>query len=207
MGSPDFARPALEALLAAGHELVLVVPLPDREAGRGRRLTPPPVARAARERGMPLYQTATLKTPESRAPLEAAGPEAIAVASFGLLLPKAVLDLPRLGCLNVHPSLLPRHRGASPIPAALLAGDSETGVTIMLMDPGLDSGPILSQRVVPLTSEDDALTLGASLARLGAALLVETLTGWAGGAITPRPQDPALATYAPRIRREDARLD
>jgi len=207
MGSPRFALPTLEALLEAGHEPALVVTLPDREAGRGQHPTPSAVARAARERGLPLYQTGTLKTAASREPLEAARPDVIVVASFGLLLPAAVLDLPPHGCLNVHPSLLPRHRGASPIPAALLAGDGETGVTIMLMDPGLDSGPILAQRALPIAPDDDALSLEASLAALGARLLVDNLPGWVSGAIIPRPQEAALVTYAPKIRREDAWLD
>jgi methionyl-tRNA formyltransferase len=188
MGSPDFALPTLRALLEAGHQLALVVSQPDREAGRGRTPTPPPVARFAREHGLPLYQTATLKTEPARAPIVAAQPDVIVVASFGLLLPRSILELPPLGCLNVHPSLLPRHRGASPIPATLLAGDHETGVTIMLMDAGLDSGPILAQRTLPVRPEDDALSLEASLALLGAALLVETLPRWAAGAITPQPR-------------------
>src|SRR6266852_1895880 len=155
MGTPGFALPSLRALLDAGHELALVVAQPDRPAGRGRHLTPPPVARLARERGLPLYQTPTLKTEQSREPLGDARPEAIVVASFGLLLPVQVLELPRFGCLNVHPSLLPRHRGAAPIPATLLAGDPETGVSIMLMDQGLDSGPVLAQRVERILPDDD----------------------------------------------------
>ncbi len=207
MGSPEFALPTLRGLLSAGFQLPLVVTQPDRPAGRGRHSVSPPVARAARESGLTVYQTATLRSSEARAPIELARPDAIVVASFGLLLPQAMLDVPPLGCLNVHPSLLPRHRGASPIPATLLAGDAETGVSIMLMEAGLDSGPILSHTVVAVGPNDDALSLERSLAELGANLLVRTLRDWVARSIVPRPQGNAETTYAPKIRREDALLD
>ena len=207
MGSPAFAVPSLEGLLDAGYEVVLVLAQPDRPAGRGRQPTPPPVAAFARERGLPLFQPPTLKPPEAFARVREAGPDAIVVAAYGLILRREVLDLPRLGCLNVHASLLPRHRGASPISAAILAGDPETGICLMRMEVGLDTGPVLACARTPIASTDDTPTLTDRLALLGRDLLVETLPRWAASEITPEPQDDSLATYAPKIVREDARLD
>lgn len=207
MGSPEFALPSLERLLGAGHEVALVVTQPDRPAGRGQRVQPSPVAAFARARGLPLYQPETLKPPEAVEPVRAAAPDVIVVAAYGLILPQQLLAIPPHGSLNVHPSLLPRWRGAAPVQAAILAGDPETGVSIMLVEPRMDAGPVLAQRRVPVLPNDDALTLSARLAALGADLLVETLPRWVAGAITPRPQDEALATYAPRIQRADAELD
>lgn len=207
MGTPRFALPALERLLLAGYEVALVVSQPDRPAGRGRAPAAPPVARLARERRLPLFQPESLRPPEAFERLRASRPDVIVVVAFGLLLRREVLELPLLGCLNVHASLLPRHRGASPIQAAILAGDQETGVCLMRMEAGLDTGPVLGCARTPITPEDDAPALAERLAVMGADLLLETLPKWAGGRISPQPQDDALATLAPRIHREDARLD
>jgi methionyl-tRNA formyltransferase len=207
MGSPAFAVPSLEGLLQAGHDLALVLAQPDRPAGRGRQPTPPPVAAFARERGLPLLQPPSLKPPEAFARVREAAPDVIVVAAYGLLLRREVIDLPPLGCLNVHASLLPRHRGAAPISAAILAGDAETGVCLMRMEVGLDTGPVVACRSTPISSTDETPGLTERLALLGRDLLAETLPRWAAGEITPRPQDDALATYAPKIVREDARLD
>jgi methionyl-tRNA formyltransferase len=207
MGTPEFAVPTLDALLEAGHEVARVLSQPDRPVGRGRRLTPPPVARLAQERGLPLLQPKGLRSAEVQAQLAAAAPEAIVVAAYARLLPRAVLDLPRLGCLNVHPSLLPRHRGPAPIQGALLAGDAETGTSIILLEERMDAGPILAQERLPIRPEDDATTLEPVLAAQGARLLVDTLAGWAAGALTPQPQDEAAATYTRLLTKDDGRLD
>ena len=207
MGTPEFAVPSLEGLLEAEHEVVLVLSQPDRPAGRGRQPTAPPVARLARERGLPLFQPPSLKPPEAFAVVREARPDVIVVAAYGLILRREVLDLPPLGCLNVHASLLPRHRGASPISAAILAGDEETGVCIMRMEAGLDTGPVVSCVSTPIAPTDDTPGLTARLATLGRDALVETLPRWAADEVTARPQDDSRATYAPRIQREDARLD
>ena len=207
MGSPSFAVPSLEGLLGAGHEIALVLAQPDRPAGRGRQPTPPPVAAFARERGLPLFQPPSLKPPEAFQRAREAAPDVIVVAAYGLILRREVLDLPPLGCLNVHASLLPRHRGAAPISAAILAGDSETGICLMQMEAGLDTGPVVASASTPISSTDDTPTLTDRLALLGRDLLVETLPRWAAGEIVPTPQDDGLATYSPKITREDARLD
>jgi methionyl-tRNA formyltransferase len=207
MGSPAFAVPSLEGLLGAGHEIALVLAQPDRPAGRGRQPAAPPVAAFARERGLPLFQPPSLKLPEAFGRVHAAAPDVIVVAAYGLILRKEVLDLPPLGCLNVHASLLPRHRGASPISAAILAGDTETGICLMQMEVGLDTGPVLASVSTPIAPTDDTPTLTDRLAQMGKNLLVETLRRWADGEISPTPQDDSLATYAPKISREDARLD
>jgi methionyl-tRNA formyltransferase len=207
MGSPAFAVPSLEGLLAAGHEVVLVLAQPDRPAGRGRQSTPPPVAAFARERGLPLFQPPSLKPPEAFARVREAAPDVIVVAAYGLILRREVIDLPRLGCLNVHASLLPRHRGAAPISAAILAGDDETGVCLMRMEVGLDTGPVLARLSTPIGPTDDTPTLTDRLAQLGRQALEEAFPRWAAGEIVPEPQDDSLATYAPKITREDARLD
>jgi methionyl-tRNA formyltransferase len=207
MGSPGFAVPSLEGLMGAGYEIVLVLAQPDRPAGRGRQPTPPPVAAFARERGLPLFQPPSLKPPEAFQRVREAAPDVIVVAAYGLILRREVLELPPLGCLNVHASLLPRHRGAAPISAAILAGDAETGICLMQMEVGLDTGPVLASASTPISSTDDTPALTGRLALLGRDLLVETLPRWAAGAVVPTPQDDSLATYAPKITREDARLD
>jgi methionyl-tRNA formyltransferase len=206
MGTPQFAVPTLLAL-DEHHQVVGVVTQPDRPAGRGRQVTASPVKEAALARGLPLFQRPTLRTPEAVERLAAWQPEVIVVAAFGQILRAPVLELPRHGCLNVHASLLPRYRGAAPIPAAILAGDAVTGVTIMRLDPGMDTGPILAQAEVPIGAEDTTASLTARLAELGAQLLVETLPAWLQGEIAGRPQDDAQATYCRPLEKEDGLLE
>lgn len=207
MGSPDFAVPSLRALVEAGHEITGVVTQPDREAGRGRKLLPPAVKVAALELDLPVFQPRTLRRPESIDLLRALRPDLIVVAAFGQILRRSVLDIPPNGVLNVHASPLPRWRGASPVTAAILAGDDRTGVSIMVLDEGLDTGPVLATRETPIGDGDTGGTLTDRLARIGAALLVETVPRWLAGGLTPEPQDDALATYAPRIDKEAGRID
>jgi len=208
MGTPEFAVPTLEALISAQSvHLVGVVVQPDRPAGRGQRLVLPPVKRAAQAHGVPSFQPSSLGTPEAVARLATWEPDVIVVAAFGQILKQDVLDLPVHGCLNVHASLLPRWRGAAPIPAAILAGDEVTGVTIMRMDAGLDTGPILAQREEPIRPGDTWATLEARLAQLGAELLVSTLPVYLAGDLLPRPQPEQGVTYAGQLRKEDGLLD
>ncbi len=206
MGSPEFALPSLRAL-AAHYEIVGVVTQPDRPAGRGQHLTPPPVKILAQELGLPVFQPLRLREPQAVEQLRAWAPDLIVVVAYGQILRSEVLNLPSWGCLNVHASLLPRWRGASPIQHAILAGDAESGVTIMKMDEGLDTGPILSQRALPLAPDETDETLAAKLASLGAELLLETLPRYLSGEIVPRPQPSEGVTYAPLIRKEDGLLD
>ncbi len=207
MGSPGFAVPSLRAVVAAGHEVLLAITQPPHPAGRGRRLTEPDAALAARELGISVFQPERVRRPEAVERIREEGPEAIIIAAYGQLLPRSILEIPRLGCINVHPSLLPRHRGPSPIPAAILAGDSVTGASIMLLDEGMDSGPVLARIEFPLADEDDAATLSPHLAELGAQLLVDTLPRWAAGEVEAQPQDDAQATVSRLLRREDGALD
>lgn len=206
MGSPDFALPTLKAL-ADHYHVVGVVTQPDRPAGRGRQLRSPVIKELALTLALPLIQPRRLREPEAMARLQAWDPDLIVVAAFGQILHPQVLDLPPHGCLNVHASLLPRWRGAAPVQAAIIHGDRETGVTIMKMDPGLDTGPILSQRAISIQPEDSGGVLSERLARLGAQLLLETLPLYLRGEITPRPQDETEATYAPALKRSDGQLD
>ncbi len=206
MGAPEFAIPTLTAL-ANAYSVVGVVTQPDRPAGRGRRLGPPPVKLAAQARGLPLIQPPSLRAPEAMAALTAWNPDLIVVAAFGQILRQDVLNLPPHGCLNVHASLLPRWRGAAPVAAAILAGDEMTGVTIMQMDAGVDTGPILAQRQEAIRPDDTRATLEERLARLGAELLLETLPGYLAGSIVPRPQPAKGVTYAGELRKEDGLLD
>lgn len=208
LGTPAFAVPSLCALLdAPGIDPVLVVTQPDRPAGRGRRLMPSAVKVAARERGVPIFQPERLRGAAVVERLASAGADLFVIAAYGQILRQAILDLPRHGCLNVHPSLLPRHRGPAPIAAAILAGDAATGVTIMLTERGLDTGPILGQRHIPIERNMTTMSLEPQLATLGAALLVETIPRWVRGEIVPREQDPALATVSRLFTREDGALD
>jgi methionyl-tRNA formyltransferase len=206
MGSPEFSLPSLKGL-ARYYEVVGVVTQPDRPAGRGRVLTPPPVKELALSLGLPVIQPNRLREPEALAKLQAWQPELIVVAAFGQILRQNVLDLPRQGCINVHASLLPRWRGAAPIQAAIAAGDTKTGVTVMKMDAGVDTGAILSQAPLEITYQDTGETLSPRLADKGAELLLATLPGYLGGEIQPQPQDNALATYAPMLKKEDGLLD
>ncbi|NLC57858.1 MAG: methionyl-tRNA formyltransferase [Armatimonadetes bacterium] len=207
MGTPEFAVPPLRALHHAGYQVVAAVSQPDRPRGRGHCAQPTPVAAAARELEIPLFQPATVNDPAFLDQLRALAPDVIVVAAFGQLLRKPILDLPRYGCINIHGSLLPRYRGGSPVQHALLNGDTVTGITIMQMDPGMDTGPMLLQREVAIEPDDTAGTLLERLAHVGAALLLEALPALAEGRLTPVPQDASQATYAPNLRREDARID
>lgn len=206
MGSPDFALASLRAL-AQHHEVVGVVTQPDRPAGRGKQLAAPPVKTLALELGIPVIQPNRLKEPEALAQLQAWAPDVIVVAAFGQILRKAVLELPPHGCINVHASLLPRWRGASPIQAAILRGDAEAGVTIMKMDAGLDTGPMLSSRAEPIESDDTAATLSDKLAKLGADLLVETLPRYLSGELQPQPQPAEGVTEVSMIEKSEGELD
>lgn len=206
-GTPDFACPSLSALRGAGHEICLVITQPDRPCGRGQRLRPPAVRMEAEGLDLPCDQPECLDTPEMRRRLEELAPEAVVVVAFGQKIPPWLLSLPPLGCLNVHASLLPRYRGAAPIQRALLDGAAETGVTIMRLDEGWDTGPVILQRAMAVAPEDNAGTLHEKLAAAGADLLVEALAGLARGDLHPRPQDEAGATRAPKLRPEEMRLD
>lgn len=207
MGTPAFAVPSLERLAASRHRIAGVVCQPDRPAGRGQRKQAPPVKEAALRLGLPVAQPERIRGEEFLSTLREWKPDLIAVAAYGRILPPAVLQLPRLGCINVHASLLPRYRGAAPIPWAILHGEPETGVTIMQMNEGLDEGDILLQRATPIGPEETAGELGARLAVLGAELLLEAVEGLAAGGLRGTPQDHAAATFAPMIRKEDARID
>jgi methionyl-tRNA formyltransferase len=206
MGTPDFAVPALRALITH-HTVVGVVTQPDRPAGRGKQVQMSPVKQLATEAGIPVFQPERLRRPEAIEALRAWDAEVYVVAAFGQILPQTVLDIPAHGCLNIHASLLPRWRGAAPIQAAIRAGDMESGITIMKMDAGLDTGPMLSRRAVPLASDETGQSLHDRLSILGAELLIETLPGYLSGALVPVPQNDALATFAPRIEKDEGRID
>jgi methionyl-tRNA formyltransferase len=206
-GTPDFALPALRALAAMRCRLVGVLTQPDRPAGRGRRLQASPVKRLALELGLPLAQPAALATAADRAPLLAWAPELLVVVAYGLILPPAVLELPRLGCLNIHASLLPRWRGAAPIQRAILAGDATTGVTLMRMDAGLDTGPILCQRALPIGPQMTGGELHDALAALGAGMLAPAIEDLAAGRVVPQPQPDAGVSYAAKIDKAEAVID
>jgi methionyl-tRNA formyltransferase len=207
-GSPSFALPSLESLRDAGHTLALVVSQPGKPVGRRGEVTDPPVAARAKSLGIQVFQPPTLKDDAAVARLSAGGADVFVVVAYGKILAQRVLDLPRLGCVNVHGSLLPRWRGASPVQASVLAGDAVTGVSIMKMDAGMDTGPVYAMRETRIGEEESAEELGARLALMGAQALVETLNfleGEEGG--LPVPQDDAHATTCPKITREDARVD
>ena len=204
-GTPPFAAAALGALAEAGHDIPLVLTQPDRPAGRGMKLTPSAVKQAALARGLPVYQPTSLKTPEAQAAIAAIGTDVMVVAAYGLILPQAVLDLPRFGCLNIHASLLPRWRGAAPIQRAILAGDTETGITIMQMDAGLDTGAMLSKTVVPIRDTDTAASLHDALAAAGATAIVTALANYA--TLTSEIQEGSQATYATKLSKDEAQLD
>lgn len=207
MGTPDFAVPTLQALIAAGHEIVRVHTQPPRPAGRGRALRPSPVQLAAEAAGLCVVTPETLRGPSETEALAALAPDAAVVVAYGQILPPAVLAVPRLGCLNLHASLLPRWRGAAPIQRALMAGDAETGIAVMQMAAGLDTGPVLAEECTPIGPEDTAGTLHDRLAGMGAPLMVATLAALAGGHATPCPQSQAGVTYARKIDKAEARID
>jgi methionyl-tRNA formyltransferase len=202
-GTPEFAAAALESLHAAGHEVALVLTQPDRPAGRGLKTSPSAVKRLAQSLGLPVSQPQTLKDPHAVARIAAQGAEAMVVAAYGLILPREVLALPRRGCINIHASLLPRWRGAAPIQRALLAGDAESGVSIMQMDAGLDTGPVLLREALPIEPGDTAQSLHDRLAALGARLIVRALEE----PHAPVPQDDGGATYAAKIDKREAQID
>jgi methionyl-tRNA formyltransferase len=206
-GTPAFAVPALLALLGSHHKVVGVLSQPDRPKGRGRALAASPVKEAARAADVPVSQPATLKSESDRSALISWAPDVLVVAAYGLLLPRPVLELPRLGCVNIHPSLLPRWRGAAPIQRTVLAGDAETGVTIMQMDAGLDTGPVLLERVIRMEPSETAGSLQERLAHLGAEALLEALEGLATGSLASQPQAAEGVSYAAKIQKSEARID
>ncbi|WP_208539207.1 methionyl-tRNA formyltransferase [Algihabitans albus] len=207
MGTPDFAVPALLALGEAGHEIACVYAQPPRPAGRGQRLQPSPVQAVAEARGWPVRTPSSLRSPQAQADFAALDADAAVVAAYGLILPQAVLDSPRLGCLNIHASLLPRWRGAAPIQRAILAGDRETGICVMQMEAGLDTGPVLLERSLVIGDRETAQGLHDRLASLGAGLIVEALAGWGAGRLEPQLQASDGVTYAAKLEKAEARLD
>jgi methionyl-tRNA formyltransferase len=204
-GTPEFAAVALEAILATGHEVPLVLTQPDRPAGRGMQLQPSAVKKVALAHRIPVDQPEKLRTPEQRAALAACAPDLLVVAAYGLILPQAVLDLPRLGCLNIHASLLPRWRGAAPIHRAIEAGDAETGITLMQMDAGLDTGPMLLRRAMPILPGDTTGSLHDKLAALGGTMIVEALATLPQ--LRAQPQPAEGVTYAAKIAKAEAAVD
>jgi methionyl-tRNA formyltransferase len=216
MGTPAFAVPALESLIRGaapgalfpeGYEIVTVITRPDKPSGRGREVVYSPVKQVALAHGVPVWQPGSLKKAENQATLAACQADIFIVAAFGQILPQAVLDLPRYGTLNIHASLLPRYRGSSPICEAILQGEQETGVTIMLLDAGIDTGPILFSRGMPLGEDETTASLTPKLAELGACTLLEVLPRWVEGRLVPQPQDHTLAVHTHMLTKEDGRLD
>lgn len=207
MGTPEFAVPPLEKLVQEHCPPVAVYTQPDKPGGRGRSLTMSPVKMAALRLALPVVQPDSLNENETVARLAGFQPEVIVVAAYGQILPRPVLALPRYGCLNIHPSLLPRHRGASPVSAAILAGDADTGISIMLMDSGLDTGPVLAQEKMALSPQDTTGSLSGRLSDMAAQMLPTVLDRWVKGEITPRPQNEAEATYSAAIKKEAGEID
>jgi len=206
-GTPDFSVPVLRALLDSRHEVVAVYAQPDRPAGRGRKLKPGPVKQLAEDSGIPVYQPVSLKDAASQQQLAALRPDLMVVVAYGLLLPQAVLDMPNLGCVNLHASILPRWRGAAPIQRAILAGDSETGVCLMQMEAGLDSGPVLAEVRTPIATDETGGSLHDRLSQLAADLLAEQLDDLAGGHLQPVIQDESQVTYAHKLDKGEASID
>ena len=207
MGTSEFAVPSLEKLIAAGFEFVGVVTQPDRPSGRGKRLTPPPVKVSAAVHNLPIYQPERVRHRDSVRVLRELQPDVIVVVAFGQILPQSVLELPRSGCLNVHPSYLPKYRGAAPIQWALINGETETGVTIMLLDEGEDTGDIILQNSLSIDALDDAATLSGRLANLAPSLLLQALERVSDGPPPHQPQDHSQATHAPRLTKELGQID
>ena len=207
MGTPAFAVPVLSRLIDERHDIAAVYSQPDRPSGRGRKLVPTPTKRFAGERGIEVRQPKSLRSEEEHAALASLFPDVVVVAAYGLFLPPEVLNVPPLGCLNIHPSLLPRYRGPSPVVTAILSGDDETGVTIMKLDEGMDSGPILAQTKVALADRETTPELTRRLFDLGADLLVDTLPRWSSGDIQATPQDESCATFTPLVKKEDGEIN
>lgn len=207
MGTPEFAVPSLEALLASEDQIVGVVTQPDRPKGRGHELAPPPIKLIAQRSGIPFLQPLKIRTAEFLESLAAWKPDLIAVTAFGRILHAPILNLPSMGCVNVHGSLLPKYRGAAPVQWAVINGETETGITTMLMDEGMDTGAMLLQERIPILPEDTAGTVAPRLAELGGRLLVETIRQLKAGAMTPRAQDSTQATMAPLLKKEDGVID
>lgn len=207
MGSPDFSVPVLAALIEAGHDIVCVYSQPPRPAGRGKKLTPTPVHRYAEENGIEVRTPKSLKSEDEKAAFAALDLDAAVVVAYGLILPSAILDAPRLGCMNLHASLLPRWRGAAPIQRAIMAGDKITGVQAMMMEAGLDTGPVLATETTEITPDETAGSLHDRLSALGAQLAPRALEGLAGGMLTPEPQSEDGVTYAAKLTAADQRID
>ncbi len=207
MGTPEFACPTLQKLIDRGEQLVAVVTQPDRPKGRGQRLMPPPVKELASRHAIPVYQPVKVRDPAVIETLRSLAPDVIVVVAFGQILPKALLDIPPLGCINVHASLLPRYRGAAPLNWCLIDGESETGVTTMLMDVGLDTGPMLLKRSTPISEDEDIVSLHDRMSVMGAELLSETLDRLTAGTIVPQEQDGSQSCYASMLKKEDGRID
>lgn len=207
MGTPEFAVPSLEALLSNAYDVVAVHTQPDKEAGRGRHTAFSPVKELALSRSLEVVQPETLKDKNVVAHIAGLKPDLIVVAAYRRIIISEILTIPEFGCINIHPSLLPHYRGSSPIASAILQGDDVTGITIMVMDKGMDTGPTLTQRTVSIAAEDTTGSLTTKLAQVGAQLLIETLPGWLGGEIKPQPQDGSRATYTKVIAKEDGKMD
>jgi methionyl-tRNA formyltransferase len=207
MGTPDFACPTLQTLVDRGEHVVAVVTQPDRPKGRGQKLMPPPVKELALKHGIPVYQPAKVREPDVIELLRKLLPDVIVVVAFGQILPKALLEIPTLGCINVHASLLPRYRGAAPLNWCIINGENETGVTTMLMDVGLDTGPMLLKRSTPIDENEDIVSLHDRMSVMGAELLSETLDGLRAGTIMPKDQDSSQSCYAPMLKKEDGQIN
>ncbi len=207
MGTPEFSATTLKYLIANQCEIIAVYTQQDKAAGRGRAVAASPVKSIASEAGIPVVQPRNFRKPATALELAAMRPDLVIVAAYGQILPQAILDVPRYGCLNVHPSLLPKYRGVSPVASAILAGDEFSGVSVMLLDAGTDTGPVLAQAQVPITAADTTGLLSDKLARIGAQLVVSILPSWVKGHLTPRPQNAALASYCHKLNKEDGEID
>jgi len=207
MGTPEFACPTLRKLIDRGEQVVAVVTQPDRPKGRGQRLMPPPVKELALRHGIPVLQPVKVRDPEVVESIRKLVPDVIVVVAFGQILPKVLLEIPPLGCINVHASLLPHYRGAAPLNWCIINGEHETGVTTMLMDVGLDTGPMLLKRSTPIDGNEDIVSLHDRMSAMGAELLSETLDGLAAGTLVPQGQDGSHSSYAPLLKKDDGRID
>ncbi|WP_224961411.1 methionyl-tRNA formyltransferase [Geomonas subterranea] len=207
MGTPEFACPTLRTLIERGENVVAVVTQPDRPKGRGQQTLPPPVKVVAQEHGIPVLQPVKVRLPESMEEIRALQPDLIVVVAFGQILPKALLEIPKHGCINVHASLLPRYRGAAPLNWCIINGEAETGVTTMMMDVGLDTGDMLLKSATPIDPDEDTQSLHDRMSQLGAELLAQTLDRLVAGELTPEKQDDSLTCYAPMMKKEDGLID